>query len=358
MSDRAERVALLRALCREWVAAEPGRALSLHVAQAGQTIVEEGFGVTPMLGDRAGAAQADTIYLSASLTKPVTALAVCLLVERGALLLQDPVCTYIPEFGADPRQRILIRHLLTHTSGLPDMLPENTELRRAHAPLPLFVERVCRTPLLFEPGADCSYQSMGILLAAEIVQRVSGMPLPAFVEREVLDPAGMGDTWLGGALRQPGRVARVQVNADEEQQSWTWNSCYWRELGAPWGGLHTTARDYARLLGIMLDGGAPLLGRAMTRAMVADQLAGLPGLSEKTKLDNGWGLGWALNVPCGAHFMPESGPRTVFGHGGATGTAAWANPESRQSCVILTNDPQSAPLRRRLSNVIAGLAGS
>ena len=67
--------------------------------------------------------------------------------------------------------------LLAHTSGLPDMLPENTELRRAHAPLSEFVKRTFTTPLLYSPGTSFRYQSMGILLAAEIVERISGMPL-------------------------------------------------------------------------------------------------------------------------------------------------------------------------------------
>src|SRR4029453_4379837 len=105
-----------------------------------------------------------------------TASAVLWLRDRRELALEDPVQKYLSAFRDAGRDAVTIRHLLTHTSGLPDMLPENTDLRRQHAPLSEFVARTCRTPLLFSPGTKVSYQSMGILLAAAIVEKVSGEP--------------------------------------------------------------------------------------------------------------------------------------------------------------------------------------
>ena len=94
----------------------------------------------------------ETVFIVASISKPMTATGVMLLADRGKLALSDPVRKFIPEFSSGDRELVTVRHLLTHTSGLPDMLPENIELRRRHAGLEDFVAGTCRTPLLFRPG--------------------------------------------------------------------------------------------------------------------------------------------------------------------------------------------------------------
>ena len=133
---------------------------------------------------------------------------------------------------------VTVEHLLTHTSGLPDMLPENIELRRRHAALEEFVAGTCKTPLLFRPGSKVSYQSMGILLAAEIAQRITKLPFREFLRREVFLPLGMRQTSLGLGGRRIEDTAQCQV---EGKDDWNWNSRYWRDLGAPWGGVDSTA---------------------------------------------------------------------------------------------------------------------
>ena len=128
----------------------------LHV-RSGDQVLTQAFGAarTPR-----------AVFLMASITKPMTATTVMILADRGELSLNDPVQKFIPEFQGGERNRVILRHLLTHTSGLPDMLPENDELRKRHAPLKDFVAATCRTPLLFSPGTRVQYQSMGVLLAA------------------------------------------------------------------------------------------------------------------------------------------------------------------------------------------------
>ncbi len=133
----------------------------------------------------------DAVFLLASLTKPMTASALMILVDRKQVSLTDRVQKFIPEFRGDGREQVLVKHLLTHTSGLPDMLPNNEALRKQHAPLSEFVAFTCRTPLLFVPGSEWRYQSMGILLAGEIVSRVSREPLPDFLREHVYRPLGM-----------------------------------------------------------------------------------------------------------------------------------------------------------------------
>ena len=108
-------------------------AASLTVARHGRLVLSRGFGnQRPEPGARP--VDAESIFLLASITKPVTACAVMLLVDRGLVSLDDPVQLHLPEFRGWDRTAIHVRHLLSHTSGLPDMLPRNTELRRAHAP--------------------------------------------------------------------------------------------------------------------------------------------------------------------------------------------------------------------------------
>src|SRR5204863_8438586 len=100
-------------------------------------------------------------------------------------------------FTEGARKEITIEQLLTHTSGLPDQLPENADLRRRHAPLSEFVNGVMRTPLLFAPGSKYHYQSMGVLLAAEVVQRITHLPFADFLAKELYAPLGMERTALG-----------------------------------------------------------------------------------------------------------------------------------------------------------------
>jgi len=365
--DLQVRMESVASACQDWIRENPERCMALYVthgvAQNGHVLMQQGFGLMRPLPDpeASAPAPADTIFLIASLTKPLTVAAVCLLVDRGQVHLDDPVVDYIPAFSGGERTAALVRHLLTHTSGLPDMLPENVALRRAHAPLSAFVEKTCLTPLLYTPGTDCRYQSMGMLLAGTIVERVSGTPLPDFLQKEFFLPLGMKDTWLGLGLLPRRRIARVILPPEEARESWTWNSPYWRELGAPWGGLHTTASEYARLLQLMLGHGAyegrRLLSAGIVQAMLTDQIAAMPGIARSVQRRQAWGLGWRFNQPLGVEKMPECGSTSVFGHGGATGTAAWADPDSSLVCVLMTNDPQAAPFRTHIANLVARCSG-
>ena len=139
----------------------------------------------------------DVCFLVASITKPVVATAALLLVERGQLMLSDRVIEYLPGFGRHEKNDVRIRHLLTHTSGLPDMLPDNIALREAGSPLSAFVDGTCECELDFAPGTGCRYQSMGIAVLGEIIHKVAGVFCAQFVRQEIFEPLGMLDSWLG-----------------------------------------------------------------------------------------------------------------------------------------------------------------
>src|SRR5262245_10743732 len=306
-------------------------AAALLVSHNGKIAVEQGFGA---LSRKAGSkpCRSDSIFLVASISKPVTAMAVMRLVDQGKIALDDPAQKYLPEFKGDGRERITIRNLLSHTSGLPDMLPNNIELRKRQAPLKEFVAGALRTPLLFPPGTRVSYQSMGILLASEIAERVSGMPLDRYLQREVFGPLRMRHSSMGIGKRkiedtvQADLPARGDMRMQDTDASWNWNSPYWRNLGVPWGGMHTTVGDINRLLQAMLDKGRPILQPALGEAMITNQ---------NSKLDRPWGLGWEV----GENALFDGASAKVFGHSGATGTLCWADPDRKMTFVLFTNRP-------------------
>ena len=283
----------------------------------------------------------DTVFLLASITKPMTAAGVMILADRGQLSLSDPVQKFIPEFSGGERNRIVIRHLLTHTSGLPDMLPENIELRKRHAPLSEFVAGTCRTPLLFSPGAKVHYQSMGILLASEIVARITQRPFRDFLKTELFGPLGMKQTSLGLGGRKISDLAQCQV---PEVTDWDWNSPYWRDLGAPWGGAHSSAGEVTRFLQYFVDPRPSVLKSATAAAMITNQ----------TGLSDPWGLGWMLKP---GTFGRACSPRT-FGHYGSTGTVAWIDPQKRLSCVLLTTKPAASSRQHLLGPVSDAVSAS
>jgi CubicO group peptidase (beta-lactamase class C family) len=272
-----------------------------------------------------GQAQQDTVFLLASITKPMTATGVMALSDRGHLKLGDPVRKYIPEFRGGQRDRITLQHLLTHTSGLPDMLPENEDLRKCHAPLRDFVAATCKTPLLFEPGTRVKYQSMGILLASEVIERVARMPAREFLRKHVFEPLGMKNASLGLGGRKISQTAWCEVTGNDD---WNWNSPYWRDLGAPWGGAHANVDDILRYLDYFLEPDPRVVRPETARAMVTNQNAGL---------NEPWGIGFLVN---GARFGKKCSAGT-FGHWGSTGTTAWADPANGLRFVLLTTRPAS-----------------
>lgn len=265
----------------------------------------------------------DAVFLLASITKPMTVTALMLLSDRNELSLSDPVKKFIPEFRGSGRESVLLKHLVTHTSGLPDMLPEDRQLREQYAPLSEFVEHVCRTPLLFQPGSELRYQSMGILLAGEIIQRVSRQSLPSFAGEHIFGPLGMHNTSIGLGGRA---ISQTMLCDLSTRTDWDWNSSYWRNLASPWGGALGSALDVERLLQYFSDPDGRVVKPETARAMITNQTRGL---------NKHWGLGWMLND----HQFGSGCSSGTFGHSGSTGTLCWLDPKKQMSFVLLTTKP-------------------
>ena len=329
----------------------PVTAASIVVARRNRIVLARGFGKLSHDAE-APRVRPDSIFLLASITQPVTGCALIILVDRGLVSLDDPVSHYLPEFQGGERARVTVRNLLSHISGLPDMLPRNRELRRAHSPLSGFVQGAAKTPLLYSPGSSFRYQSKGILLAAEIVERVSGQRLRDFEKEEMFEPLGMRHSALGMGDWKLEETVWVETSPNSNQADldrFGPNSPYWRDMGHPWGGMHSSALDLAVLLQTMLNGGEyggkRVFSRAAVDAMTSDQ---------NGSLEAPWGLGWALRDSPVWNFFGELVSAKTFGHTGATGTVAWADPERDLLCVILTNRMvENGRLLRRVSNAVA-----
>lgn len=307
----------------------------------------------------------DRRYLIASITKPLIGMLAVQLAAEGLLTLSEPVRNFIDGFHRGPLRNIAVRHLLTHTSGLPDMLPNNNELRAQHATLADFVEQITKVNPEFVPGANCSYSSMGIVILAATQERLTGQSIHELMLQRLFDPLRMNSSWLGLPPDQADdlmpTVLPCELGPSKQMNSdFNWNSRYWRCLGAPWGGMISTADDLGRLAISLLnegvsESGEQVLHRAVVRASTQNQTRRMAALSESDRRHRPWGFGWRLNWPDHATSFSDFLPATAIGHWGATGTMMWIDMKSRRWCVILTNQPyeDSQSVIQRMSNLVA-----
>jgi CubicO group peptidase (beta-lactamase class C family) len=286
------------------------------------------------------AASADAMFLLGSISKPINVTAVMTLFDQGKFRLDDRVKKFLPAFTGDGRDAVTIRHLLTHTSGLPDQLANNSELRKQHAPLTDFAKEAVRTRLDFAAGARYQYSSMGILLAARIAELVSGSDILTLVDRTVFQPLGMKHSAQGLGRFKPEDMIPCQTEGaapesgggDPTAKEWDWNSPYWRKLGAPWGGTHASAPDVATFLGEFLGARGKAVKPETARLMVENH--NREGFIPR-------GLGFGVGKGAGSAGCSDR----TFGHTGSTGTLCWADPATETICVVLTSLPRRAAER-------------
>jgi len=336
-------------------------AVSLQVQRYGLTTGVHSFGTRCL--NRSIPIDEQTLFLVASLTKPMVAMAVLRLVEQGALGLNQRVGEFLPNWN-DPAKRLMtLRHLLTHTSGLPDMLPDNLPLRQNRADLNAFVSGTVQVPLNNPVGRAAQYQSMGFALLGEIIQVVSGQSCAEFLRQELFLPLGMTRTWLGlpESMRSEQNIAEIRVPAEQQTGlEWNWNSPYWRELGAPWGGVLSTTSDVSRFLAAML-GTIPFFSPASIAEATGNRLDDFPLIPEQERRTRPWGLGWRGNWKDHRSSLCELLPATVCGHWGATGSLFWLDSTTGLGLVLLSSEPvleKDSPLSRLSNGVAAALIRS
>jgi len=287
--------------------------------------------------------QEDSLFWIASMTKPITAVAILMLQDKGKLWVDDPVEKHLPEFKGQwlldsqtngvaclerPPRPVTIRHLLTHTSGLDEMPAPRTKSSLAE-----LVVGNSQRPLRFPPGDRWSYSNAGINTLGRIVEVVSGEDFADFVETRIFKPLGMRDTTFWPTPAQAKRLAKsYQPKANGKELEEVGISFIQGKLGdrsrtpKPAGGLFSTARDYYRFCQMMLNGGTwngkRLLSQEGVTAMTRTQTADI-----KTGFTEGMSFGFGFAVvknPTGVTQMLSPG---TFGHGGAYGTQAWIDPK-------------------------------
>jgi CubicO group peptidase (beta-lactamase class C family) len=388
----AERLARLDAVLHRYV--DDGRLPGVQtlISRRGQLVHRDCYGLTDI--EAGTKVQEDTLYRIYSMTKPITAVALMMLFEEGAFLLEDPISQWLPEFAevqvwtggtADaPETRPLetplnVHHVLTHTSGLTygfqyahpvDELYRRNGLGDFSTPtydLAEGMRTLASLPLQFEPGTRWNY-SMSMDVCGALVERMSGLTLDEFFRTRIFEPLGMTDTAFAAPESDLDRcsVLYALLPGTEEKVamapkgSMTVMPTY-LDGG---GGLVGSSDDYLRFCDMLVGGGAldgvRLLSPRTLRFMASNHLPGGQTLndmgqatfSETSMAGTGFGLGFSVLVDQAASLSPGSVGQ--FAWGGAASTAFWIDPVEELAVVFMTQLLPSNvyPLRR---NLIAGV---
>ena len=304
---------------------------SVVVGRKGAAVFEKGFGRLSWSSTSTPVDAQRTIYDVASLSKVVgTTTAIMILFDEKKIGLDDPVVNYIPTFGGGDKDKVTLRQLLTHTSGLP---AGRDIWRIAQTPLEARA-LVLNTPLEGRPGAQYIYSDLGADVLGLIVEVVAGEPLDKFLTRRVFDPLGMNETFYRPADSLRYRIAPTEVTPprgyplrgevhDENAYA----------LGGVAGhaGLFSTAADLSVFAQMMLNGGE----------YNGVQIISKPTVELFTSRSFGHrALGWDTaegDYGSGRYLGP-----TAYGHTGFTGTSMWIDPEREMFVILLTNRVHAA----------------
>ncbi len=335
------------------------------VGRGERTVLELAAGLAVDRPDWQLPMRLDTVFDLASLTKVCATLpAVLALLDRGQILLTDPVAAFIPQYGDGLKRKVTVRHLLTHSSGLPagELLYQQPTREAARL-------RLLEVPLERAPGDRVVYSDIGFMLLGEIIERATGMFLQEYVGETVFKPLGMR-TARYSPLQPQGDAFPVEqrgVSPGERVDAPDYAATEWMKdsgrltygtvhdenayaLGGVAGhaGMFAAARDVALYARMWAAGGA-LFAPATVRAAIRLQTERLDGFR---------GLGWCLRGDSYDH-MGDLWPDGGFGHTGFTGTSIAIDPESGLWFVLLTNrvhyGRQNDPgrLRRLTHNAVA-----
>lgn len=297
-----------------------------HLAAVGMADVDK---KTPMT--------VDAPFAVASMTKPITATTFMTLVDEGKVSIDDPVEKYIPEFkdaklqNGDAVEGLLVRHLLTHTSGL-------VGEQIFHQSIEAEAKALAARPFGFQPGAKWEY-SPGLNVVARIIEVVSGQPYEQAVAERVLKPLGMTSTTFHP---DAATLARVPVVYDRPGGSGPLKAGARpfatgdpNDPANPSGGLFSTAADLRRFYQMVLNGGeldgVRVLSAEKTKQMTTIQTP--KSIVTGFTPGNGWGLGWCvIRDPQGVTAPLSPG---TFGHGGYFGTQGCVDPAKKRVYVLL-----------------------
>jgi CubicO group peptidase (beta-lactamase class C family) len=325
-------------LAEGWVAQDITPALVILVARRGVIVIHEAFGrLTPE--PDSPPLKLDTIYPIASISKPITATGVMILVEDGLLGLNRPVSWYIPEFVGEGKDAVMVHHLLTHTSGLRDEdLDAHAEKKKGTVEIPppdetqhpqinenLFLRY--DAPLWKPPGTEMSYCGYGYVLMGEIIRRVSGKSLDDFARERIFEPLGMKDTFYIVPDSVQHRVVKRPADAP-----FTWyDTREGQEMPHAAGGVYSTAVDMAIFGQMFLNrgtyGDARILSPASVTEMTRNQVPGIGArFRDEFFPEASWGFGWNVHGSKKSQYRGTLHSPEAFCHGGSGGVFSWVDP--------------------------------
>ena len=328
----------------------------------------------------------DTLFRLASMTKPVTAVSILMLLEEGKLVLSDPISKFIPEYnnpkvavwtlpndpaGAGLRlvpaaREITVQDLLTHTSGLANGFegPAGDFVRRANLPsggsLDERVKRAASLPLNFQPGTQWEYSpSTGFDTLGRIVEILSGMSLEQFFKTRVFDPLGMKDTFFTvPQARQADLAVAYTKGADGLTRPQP--PAARAETGGPYfsgaGGLTGSAADYLAFSQMLLNGGqlngVRLLGRKTIELMTSDATGPLDLRNYAgDQVLKGYGFGLGVRVRRSTGDNGWMGSVGDYGWAGALGTYFWIDPKEQLIGIVMIQT-RNTRLRMEYPNLV------
>lgn len=311
---------------------ERGSPAQLCVHARGRVVVDDAF-----------ECEADSLFFLFSAGKPLVALAVHLLAQRGALSLDDPVAAHWPEFGQRGKDPITIRHVLQHRAGLPvarGMPLDALAMTDWHASVRAIEQAVPAYPA----GRVVAYHilTFGFILG-EVVQRVTGVAVRDFVAGELLGPLGVRDVYLGLPPALWDRHVPVRGCGPAELVTrLVINRRATRQAVIPAASVSATAGGMARLYQALLDGGQPVLRPETIAAATRSSSDG--EIDQYLHLPIRWSQGFQLGgdrpgvARVGGGYAPMGAlaSRQTFGHNGSYVCVAWADPERQIVMAYLT----------------------
>ena len=287
---------------------------------------------------------ADTLFDMASVTKVVTTLTAATLMDDGLLDPEAPVAEYLPS----PHPSITVRQLLTHTAGLPPVMP----LWKVPGGREQRLAAIAGAQLDTEPGTAHAYSCIGFILLGTLLEGLTDTPLPELARRRVLDPAGATSAGWSPPVAETSRAAATEDPADPPRgrgRGSTHDETAWSLGGAGNAGVFATLDD-ALALGRVLAGRGPgpTLSGPVRALLTTDQLP--TGVST----DAPWRQGFGLRV--GQELSPGEVLPRVVGHPGFTGTSVLADPSTGTVAVLLTNRVHPHRTRFTIDRSRRGLA--
>ena len=282
----------------------------------------------------------DTIFDAASLTKVMaTAPSIMILVEEGKLSINDPVTKHLPKFKGVQKNKITIKQLLTHTSGLPPVLPLKPEWKGYEQAINLCYSAEIRNT----PGRHFRYSDVNYIILGEIVKRTSGLSLKSFSHKKIFAPLGMKDT---GFTPKKTKIHRIAPTTKEKGKliHGVVHDPTARAMGGVAGhaGLFTTANDLAKFCRMIVNDGfgedKRILKKQTIEVMTKSQTS---MFLHKVRRGLGWDIDSKYSSPRGNGFPKLAS----FGHTGWTGGSVWIHPKSKSFVILLTN--RNHPFERR-----------